>query len=246
MGKLLKCILQVVSGLIVFFGLYIPLFYFVFGLVLLGTTDFQFGGTGTYQILYYVGLGICCLAAVIISIRNLLVRPLSHVFAPIKEYREERRREREREDRERGRDDRRDYDDRDRRDYDDRRDYRRDYDDRRDSRYDSDDDYYDRRDPRDDYRRDYPPRRAYADDYEPYERQGPRPPYRYEGRDQRDEYYDGRYEDPRGRSYEPERPLIYYSNRRPGVLVKEYSDRFELFREDATGRRYIGTEYKDE
>ena len=44
----------------------------------------------------------------------------------------------------------------------------------------------------------------------------------------------------------PERPLIYYSQRRPGVLVKEYSDRFELFREDADGRHYIGTEYKDE
>ena len=29
-------------------------------------------------------------------------------------------------------------------------------------------------------------------------------------------------------------------------MIKEYSDRFELYRDDANGREYIGTEYKDE
>ena len=43
-----------------------------------------------------------------------------------------------------------------------------------------------------------------------------------------------------------ERPLVYYSQRRPGVLVEEYSDRFELYREDASGRTHIGTEYKED
>ena len=40
--------------------------------------------------------------------------------------------------------------------------------------------------------------------------------------------------------------MIYYSKRRPGILVNEYSDRFELYDESDGTRRFIGTEYKDE
>ena len=79
--KLLKSVIQVLSSLIVFLGLYIPLFYVFFGLILLATTDFTFGGTGTDQMLYYIGLGLCCVASAIITIRNLLIRPISSVFA---------------------------------------------------------------------------------------------------------------------------------------------------------------------
>ena len=92
--KLLAVIVRVLASLIVFFGLYIPLFYGVFGIILLVATDFTFGGTGTDQVLYYVGFGLCCVASVIISVRNLIVRPLSAVFAPLAEYREEVKRAR--------------------------------------------------------------------------------------------------------------------------------------------------------
>ena len=49
--KLLKTIVEFLSTVIVFLGLYFPLFYIVFGLILLATTSFTFGGTGTYQLL---------------------------------------------------------------------------------------------------------------------------------------------------------------------------------------------------
>ena len=242
-AKLLKRIIQVLTGLIIFLGLYIPLFYVLFGVILLVTTDFAFGGTGTDQILYYIGLGLCCIASLIIAIRNAIVRPISQVFAPLTEYREEMRQSREGR---RGRhyeEDEEDYDP----DEEDARDFRpRRREDRR-----REEAYYDEDDRREEYSRYPSPRddrayRGYAEDreYPPYyrereDRPAYRPPIeerpRYEERDRR---YD-RYE-------EPERPLIYYSKRRPGVLVKEYSDRFELFEEDAHGRTYIGTEYKDE
>ena len=93
--KLLAVLVKVLASLIIFFGLYIPLFYGVFGIVLLATTEFTFGGAGTDQVLYYIGFGLSCLAAVIISIRNLIVRPLSAVFAPLIEYRDEVRKTRE-------------------------------------------------------------------------------------------------------------------------------------------------------
>lgn len=254
--KLLKAIIQVLSSLIVFLGLYIPLFYLVFGIVLLATTSFTFGGTGTDQVLYYIGLGFSCVAAVIISIRNVIVRPISSVFAPLRDYRDEMRHSRE---------------DRDRRG-------EGDYPEDRPQEYEEDyRDGYSRR-PRDPYRDRYadeygratPDRYAedryserndapYGEDRSRFDREerreapyyterpayrAPRPPYGVAA----PEYapYDRAPYEREPRETETERPLIYYSRRRPGVLVKEYSDRFELFEENSAGRRYIGTEYKDE
>jgi len=253
--KLLKVIIQVLSSLIVFLGLYIPLFYILFGVILLAATDFTFGGMGTDQMLYFIGLGLCCIAALIIAIRNLLVRPIAGVFAPFREYREERRRERDERrnryaDRERREEDR-DYDRYgDRRDYpDDRGGYFEDRYRRRERGYDEeaprDPSYADRRGYpfREPYPYRHPEMRGYEEDRERYGEPMPRPnPSRaeapvYEGQ--------GGYGESDYQS-EPERPLIYYSQRRPGVLVKEYSDRFELYQEDREGRHYLGTEYKDE
>ena len=218
--KLLGAIIQVLASLIVFFGLYIPLFYGVFGIVLLSVTDFTIGVMGTDQILYFIGFGLCGVAAVIISIRNLIVRPLSSVFAPLVEYREDVRRRKEerrlKKAQERGEEPPRSYDD---------------------------------------GRREYYGQGGYEPNAVPY----PYAPRPYE----RDPYYGGSVEGDasyyppqggypaygeggRGFAPAPERPLIYYSKRRPGVLVKEYSDRFELFDDSDGSRRYIGTEYKDE
>ena len=204
--KGLKVVVEVLTSLVMFLGLYIPLFYLLFGLILLAATDFTFGGTGVNQILYYIGLALSCAAAVIISVRNLLVRPFSGIFSAFKRSSKDR------------------YDDEDgdrrpRRGYDDEDERRGDYGDGR------------RRDP--------------------YARSGRPSPYgerAYEGggysRDSRDYSRDDLgYPLP---AEGGERPVVYYSKRRPGVLVKEYSDRFELFREDASGRTYIGTEYKED
>ena len=213
-GKVLWTAIQVLASIIMFLGLYIPLFYLVFGLILLAATDFTFGGMGTDQILYYIGLGLCCVAAIIITVRNLLIRPFSSVFKALRPEKDPQ------------------YDD----DGEEERPSRGERADRR--RYGYDDPYYDEptRDPREGYgarpyvREPYPPRRE--DPYEPSPTEGtyrPRPSYV-----------------PEPPISEAERPLVYYSRRRPGILVKEYSDRFELYREDASGRTYIGTEYKED
>jgi len=229
--KFLKKIVQLLTSLIIFLGLYIPLFYLLFGVILLATTPFTFGGTGTDQILYYIGFGLSCVASVIIAIRNLLVRPFSSVFSGLRrnsrdryddEYEEESRSSRRRG---------REYDDGEE-EYDSRRGNRR----RQYQEYE-DDEYEDRRmrrgyrDPEEDEDGDYSYRR---------ERRGNR-------HGQRPAYADGYGSDRRlYADEEPERPLVYYSRRRPGILVKEYSDRFELFSEDASGQRYVGTEYKED
>ncbi len=247
--KLLAVIVKVLASLIIFFGLYIPLFYGVFGIILLATTEFTFGGAGTDQVLYYIGFGLCCVASVIISIRNLIVRPLSTVFAPFVEYRDEVRKARDgmrKRDGEEGSDGPRDpraYDPRYGQGYPPYGEYPQQYTDRQP--YDASSQY-----------------RPHAPYYEdaprggnPYE--APRPPYDRQWAEPRAPYYgDDRAEpqtsypdygrDPRAYVPAPERPLIYYSKRRPGVLVKEYSDRFELFEDDNGEMRYIGTEYKDE
>ena len=227
--KFLSKIIQLLTSLFIFLGLYIPLFYIVFGLILLATTSFTFGGTGTYQILYYVGLGLSCVAAVIIAVRNILVKPFSSVFSSVRGKSRDR------------------YDDEPNEGVDPRYDDgRRPYDapQRLPGGY-----YGDDRRPREG---DYAPRGDYG--YEP-PRGAARDPYGYPPRD--DYAYPSRgngYAEPRRprpdldryASSVEERPLVYYSQLRPGVLVEEYSDRFELFREDASGRVHIGTEYKED
>ena len=232
--KLLAVIVKVLAALIIFFGLYIPLFYSVFGIILLATTDFTLGVMGTNQVLFFIGLGLCGVAALIISIRNLIVRPLSAVFAPFIEYRDEVKRSREERKKAQG-DDAADGDTSSAADPRAAEPAR--------TPYAYDPAYY--QEGR--YGAAYPPREPY--DYRPrYAAESADPAAAYG----RSPYADGMTErlpsDGYGRDYAPmpERPLIYYSKRRPGILVKEYSDRFELFEEVEGTRRYIGTEYKDE
>jgi len=305
-AKVIKAIIAVLTNVFIFFGLYIPLFYLLFGVILLTFTSFSFGGIGTNQILYFVGLGLCFLASAIITFRTLVVRPLSAIIEPIvtlirdfRERRAARRAEKE--------------------DYEDER-YPDDYDGEYDSDYDRDryapratngyaargsyrgsaryenrptyEDPSSYEDGRDDYRHDYSRDRYYPQgDYERDARSVTEPyvdPYadvsrdvdpRYAepSRDYHDSYrtasLSGRGYSPRSyeddhrdarpsnaypvaaqprfgpnppRKSESERPLIYYSQRRPGILVMEYSDRFELYREGVEGKVHVGTEYKDE
>ena len=262
--KLLAVIIKVLAALIIFFGLYIPLFYALFGIILLATTDFSLGVVGTDQVLFYIGLGLCGVASIIISIRNLIVRPLSAVFAPFVEYRDELRRAREG----RRRDDEADRENdprpaQDPRGYDPYMtngyypygnpypyapqypyEYRSPY---GAPPYDGRQPYGDRPDylPHDPYYADAAPNAGGRASY--YDGSEERPPYYGEmpRSDRREHDYSRDYYGGNSRPM-PERPLIYYSKRRPGVLVKEYSDRFELYEEYDGTRRYIGTEYKDE
>lgn len=290
-AKIIKVLITVLTNVIIFFGLYIPLFYGLFGVLLLALTDFTLGGTGTNQILYYIGLGLCFFASVIITVRTVFVRPISAIFEPlinlIRDFRDRkaaRRAEKEGYDEDLDPSDEYAPDRRDR--YRDEDPYEREplryargreypaYEDRyagyapRDAyapapsrdpyaaprdEYDSMRDVYRQTAPQDDYYRDVPAygeqrdparttyepapeadRRGYPDDRAPYDRAP---------------YGESRY--PRfgirpPREPEAERPLIYYSRRRPGILVEEYSDRFDLYREDVNGRVFVGREYKGE
>ena len=293
-AKIIKVVITVLTNVIIFFGLYIPLFYGLFGVLLLAFTDFTLGGTGTNQVLYYVGLGLSFFASLIITVRTLFVRPISAIFEPlvnlIRDYRERKAARRAEKEGYEEDFDPEGYGDDDRRDryrdggsfvrepldyaprypaypaYEDR------YADRSGRAYPSRDPYAPSRDMQGDPRGRYMPPRdfdrqgGYAE--EPYDAAPPaygdpypggaRPPYdaqRDEGArrdygDARAPYGDTAY--PRfgaripREPVEAERPLIYYSRRRPGILVKEYSDRFDLYREDMNGRVFIGTEYKGE
>ena len=259
--KMLKTAIQVLSTLFIFLGLYIPLFYVFFGLILLATTDFTFGGTGPDQILYYIGLALSCVAAVIITIRNLLVRPISSLFESFRRKEEPERDPRDRLER---------YPSADRRyalegEGGSRAEYKR-----RDGAC-----FYRDGDAYGDPKRAYPnePRRRSESEFgepeplyagweygaEPYGEQysesrdlwrepfsspysagsEPNPSARRERRERRREQMN---------SYPiaSERPLVYYSKRRPGILVKEYSDRFDLFEDTVNGLRFLETEYKDD
>lgn len=269
--KLLWVIVKILATLFLFFGLYIPLFYAVFGIVLLATTDFTLGVVGTDQILYYIGLGLCGVASVIISIRNLIVRPFSSIFAPFLEYRDAVKKEREK--------------------FDKNKDGEKEKPEAQPVEpYYGQGGYppYSGQPYPPQYPSPYPPQYPQNAQPYPYQSYAPRQPYDYAGHTEsapRQPYYgQGGYPpfgeqgndyppylggtpaqqenavrpapSPYPQSYPPtnnagfvpapERPLIYYSKRRPGILVKEYSDRFELYDESDGTRRYIGTEYKDE
>ncbi len=92
-----KITTKVLAHIIVYFGLYIPFFYCIFGLVLYGAFDFNFNVSGTESTLFFSGLGLSLLCSLIITVRNLIVRPIKSAFAYTEQtyrptYREEERR----------------------------------------------------------------------------------------------------------------------------------------------------------
>ncbi|MBQ2714427.1 MAG: hypothetical protein IJF76_02220 [Clostridia bacterium] len=82
---LLKCIVTVLGDFIIFFGLYIPGLYLIFGALLVRFSNFSFTTPSTDLNLFFMGLGLSVLCAVIITIRNLVVKPFKAVFGKTKE-----------------------------------------------------------------------------------------------------------------------------------------------------------------
>lgn len=62
--------LKILAQIIVYFGLYVPFFYFVTGLVLVSMGYFSFDEISVDSILYYVGLSMCGACSVVISIKS--------------------------------------------------------------------------------------------------------------------------------------------------------------------------------
>lgn len=62
--------LKILAQIIVYFGLYVPFFYFVTGIVLVSMGYFSFDVINVDSILYYVGLSMCGICSVVITIKS--------------------------------------------------------------------------------------------------------------------------------------------------------------------------------
>jgi len=94
--KLVRATIKAIANIIVFFGLYIPLFYAVYGFCLIMWAGLNLDVMCVDTYLFYAGFGLACVCSIIITVRNRIVEPLSSVFASYKEevfpsYEEERR-----------------------------------------------------------------------------------------------------------------------------------------------------------
>lgn len=74
--KFLGYVVRFLSTIMLYFGLYVPFFYFLYGLIIhltLGVVLFDFS---TNSQLYLLGLLLCLVSSVIISVRNIILTPL--------------------------------------------------------------------------------------------------------------------------------------------------------------------------
>jgi hypothetical protein len=79
--RIISLILKLISTLLLYFGLYIPFFYLVYGVLLhllAGVPLFDFSMQSQ---LYMLGLLLTVVSAVIISVRNLIMTPLRDAVA---------------------------------------------------------------------------------------------------------------------------------------------------------------------
>ena len=73
--KFLGYVVRFLSTIMLYFGLYVPFFYFLYGLIIhltLGVALFDFS---TNSQLYLLGLLLCLVSSVIISVRNIILTP---------------------------------------------------------------------------------------------------------------------------------------------------------------------------
>lgn len=84
---------RVLSKLLVLFGLWIPLVYALFGVLLHFAFNFNPLDFSLYSSLYLSGAAACVVCCVIISVRNIIVRPARSVFDGYKHPLWEKRRE---------------------------------------------------------------------------------------------------------------------------------------------------------
>lgn len=74
-------IIKVLANVIVYFGLYVPFFYFLLGGVFVALGAFSFGVVSINMVLFYVGLALCFGVSVGIFIRSYGRKPVSSIAA---------------------------------------------------------------------------------------------------------------------------------------------------------------------
>ena len=80
--KVIKFVAEVIAKLIIYLGLWAPLLYLAYGgILMLIYKDFHMFSMDTNSIIYFVGLILCLIISVIITIKNLIVKPFKKIFS---------------------------------------------------------------------------------------------------------------------------------------------------------------------
>ena len=74
-------LIKVLANAIVYFGLYVPFFYFILGGVFVGLGAFSFGVVSINMVLFYVGLSLCFGVSIGIFVRSYGKKPVRTVVA---------------------------------------------------------------------------------------------------------------------------------------------------------------------
>lgn len=79
-GSVVNFLLHVIAYIMLFLGLYIPLLYLIYGLIISGVFKFELFNIGNlYSNLYVWGLGLSFVVSLIISVRNIFLKPASKI-----------------------------------------------------------------------------------------------------------------------------------------------------------------------
>ena len=79
--KILKIIAEVLAKIIYYLGLWAPLLYLAYGgILILSFKDFSMFGLDTNSIIYLVGFLLTIVISIIITIKNLIIRPFKKIF----------------------------------------------------------------------------------------------------------------------------------------------------------------------
>lgn len=78
--RFLGYVIRWLSTVMLYFGLYVPFFYLLYGLIIhltLGVNLFNFA---TNSQLYLLGMLLCLISSVIIAVRNIILAPIKNVL----------------------------------------------------------------------------------------------------------------------------------------------------------------------
>ena len=78
---IVKETVKVLAKVIVYFGLYVPFGYFLFGVVLVATGAFEFEVVSLNSILFYVGLALCFGVSICLFVKSYGQKPIYAVVA---------------------------------------------------------------------------------------------------------------------------------------------------------------------
>lgn len=78
--KIVKLVLVIIANILFYFGLWIPAIYLLVCGILMLTGGLNIQVLNTNTMLFYIGLGLTLIGSLIISIRNLIVKPIRQVL----------------------------------------------------------------------------------------------------------------------------------------------------------------------